>query len=136
MSNPIILVDSILIPPATVIVQKGDSPAVEISEALNRVFLLTLRITEAVEQEYLELELMGSSDGTTWRPLAAVPQRFYVGEYPTLMDLNADCDTRLLRVHWEVARWGRGQLTPHFICGLTLREVPLDVVAEARARRS
>ena len=92
MSNT--MVDAVLVPAGSVISQKGDSPAVEISEALNRVFLLTLRISEAVEQEYLALELQGSSDGSSWHPLADMPQRFYAGEYPTLVDLSADSDTR------------------------------------------
>jgi len=133
-------IDAVLIPAGTVLTQKGDSPVVEIASD-NRVFLLTLKITEAVEQEYIELWLQGSADGTTWgaTPLATLPQRFYPGEYPMLIDLSADKATKFVRVHWEVLRWGRGELTPRFVCGMTLKEVPpgllMEARTEARARR-
>lgn len=129
------MLESVLIPADTVLTAKGDSPAVSLQAAENRAFLLTLNITEAVEQEYLELWLQGSSDGTTWgaTPLATLPQRFYPGEYPTLVDLSADTTPQYLRVHWELSRWGRGDLTPRFVAGLTLREVPRELLQEARA---
>jgi hypothetical protein len=129
------MVDAVLIPSDTLLTQKGDSPAVEIAGCDSRVFLLTLKITEAVEQEYVELWLMGSPDGTSWgaQPLAMLPQRFYVGDYPMLIDLTQDPATKFVRVHWELSRWGRGELTPRFKCGLTLREVPEAWLAEARA---
>lgn len=128
------LIDAVLVPPGTVLTGKGDSPAVSIVAAENHVFLLTLKITEAVEHEYIELWLFGSADGTTWgvRPLASLPQRFYPGEYPTLIDLTADSETKFLRVHWELSRWGRGELTSRFQCGISLREVPAEMLREAR----
>ncbi len=124
------VLDSILLPAGTVISQKGDSSAVDITGAPVQIFLLTLQIAEAVEQEYIEIELYGSSDGTAWgaRPLATLPQRFYPGEYPTLVDLSAATDTKYLRARWEVSRWGRGELTPHFVGSLTLRPVPPDML--------
>jgi hypothetical protein len=127
------MLDVTLVPADTVLTQKGDSPAVEIASDL-RVFLLTLKITEAVEQEYIELWLQGSADGTTWAatPLVTLPQRFYPGEYPTLIDLSADRDTKFLRVHWELARWGRGELAPRFTCSITLREVAPGVLLQTR----
>jgi hypothetical protein len=133
MSENLAMLDAVLIPPDTLLTQKGDSPAVEVGSSDNRVFLLTLKITHAVEQEYLELWLMGSSDGATWgaQPLATLPQRFYVGEYPTLIDLSHDAGTRFIRVHWELSRWGRGELTTQFQCGLTLREVHPELLREA-----
>ena len=123
------LIDAVLVPPGTVLTEKGDSPVVDVAGAESRVFLLTLTIAEAVEQEYIELSLSGSPDGTTWgaRPLASLPQRFYAGEYPTLIDITADPNAKFLRVHWELSRWGRGELAPHFTCGLTLREVPREM---------
>ncbi|ABF42617.1 hypothetical protein Acid345_3616 [Candidatus Koribacter versatilis Ellin345] len=123
------VVDVVLVPSGTILAQKGDSPAVEI-HADNRVFLLTLKITEAIEQEYIELWLQGSADGTTWAttPLATLPQHFYTGEYPTLIDLSADKATKFVRVHWEVLRWGRSELTPRFVCGITFKQVPPDLL--------
>lgn len=133
MPNSAVMLDAVLIPAGTLITQKGDSPAVEIAEVPSRLFLLTLQVTEAVEQEYIELEVHGSPNGNTWatRPLTTLPQRFYPGSYPTLIDLSADTDTRFVRVHWEVSRWGRGDLTPHFVCGLTLRGVSQALLQEA-----
>jgi hypothetical protein len=128
------MLDAVLVPAGTVLTQKGDSPTVEIT-AENRVFLLTLKITEVVEQEYIELWLQGSPDGTTWgaTPLATLPQRFYPGDYPSLIDLSADSATKFLRIHWELSRWGRGELAPRFVCGVTLKEVPPELLQEARA---
>ena len=127
------LLDAVLVAPATVVTQKGDSAPFELPSR-NRSYLLTLTISEAVEQEYIELWLQGSADGTTWAatPLATLPQRFYPGDYPTLVDLNADTTTRFVRVHWELSRWGRGDLTPRFAIGITLKEVPPDLLEEAR----
>src|SRR5690348_16955224 len=86
MSDTATLLDAVLVSPDTVVTQKGDSTAVELPSQ-NRNFLLTLKISETVEQEYIELWLQGSEDGVTWgsTPLATLPQRFYVGEYPTLV---------------------------------------------------
>lgn len=129
------MIDTVFLPSGSVLTAKGDSPAVEIAPAENRVFLLTLKISEAVEQEYLELSLQGSADGITWgtAPLATLPQRFYVGEYPALIDLTAEPQVNFLRVHWELSRWGRGELNPRFTCELTLREVASSLLREARA---
>jgi hypothetical protein len=129
------MIHEILIQAETVITAKGDSPAIEISSAENRVFLLTLNLAEVVEQEYLELSVFGSPDGKTWAatPVATLPQNFYAGEYPTLLDLTADPETQFLRVHWEVARWGRGELTPRFVCGATLREVSQETLRDAKS---
>jgi hypothetical protein len=137
MPESAVMLDATLIPAGTVITDKGDSPVVDIANAVNPVFLLTLKIEEAPEQQCFDLWLLGSNDGTTWnaKPLATPPQRFYPGEYPTLISLAGDTETKFLRVHWEVSRWGRGELKPHFVCGLNLREVPEDLLREAQSLR-
>jgi hypothetical protein len=135
MSESAEMIDAVLVPSGTVLTDKGDSPTVQITSAESRVFLLTLKVTETVEHEYIELWLFGSADGTTWgaKPLAALPQRFYPGEYPTLIDLSADPETKFVRVHWELCRWGRGELASRFQCGVTLREVSAEMLQESRA---
>ena len=135
MPESAVMVNEVLIPAETVITAKGDSPAADISRAENRVFLLTLKLTEAVEQEYVELTVYGSPDGKTWgtTPLATLPQRFSPGEYPTLLDFTADVDSKFVRIHWDLARWGRGDLAPRFVCGATLREVSPETLREAQA---
>jgi len=37
-----------------------------------------------------------------------------------------------VRAHWEASRWGRGTETPMFEFGVTIKEVPPDVLREAR----
>ena len=129
------MIQEVFIPAETIITAKGDSAAADLTGAASRVFLLTMKINEVVEQEYIELSLYGSADGKTWgtTPLVSLPQNFYPGEYPTLLDLSADPGIQFVRLHWEVARWGRGELTPRFVCGATLREVSQETLREAKA---
>jgi hypothetical protein len=107
----------------------------DVSDASNRVFLLTLKISDIVEQESLDVSVYGSPDGAAWsaKPIATFPQKFYRGEHPLLLDLSAQAETRYLRAHWEVARWGRGTETPMFRFEIGLREVPADILKEATA---
>jgi len=50
-----------------------------------------------------------------------------------LLDLTANRETKFIRAHWEVNRWGRGTETPMFEFHLTIREVPPDILKEAAA---
>ncbi len=130
------MIDAFLVPEATVITSNGDSSPVEVGAAEHRVFLVTLSVTSVVEQESIELSIFASPDGTTWetKPLASLPQKFYVGEYPLLVDLSQRADVRFLRAHWELGRWGRGPKTPQFGIAVRLREVPPALLSEARER--
>lgn len=127
--------EAILVPANTQVTAKGDGPSVDVSGASNRVFLVTLSITKIVEQESLDLAIYGSADGAAWSPksIAAYPQKFYTGESPLLLDLTSHPDVTFVRAHWEVARWGRGTETPMFAFGVTLKEVPPDLLKEATA---
>jgi hypothetical protein len=129
------MIDTFLVAEKTVVSAKGDGPAVDVGGASGRVFLLTLEITRIIEQESLEVSVFGSADGTTWsaKPLAAFPQKFYCGQAPLLLDLTEHVDVKFVRAHWEVARWGRGTETPMFEFDVRLKEVPADVLREARA---
>jgi len=128
------IADSVLVPVQTV-TAKGDGPAVDVSAATSRVFLVTLSITKIIEQEALGLSVYGSPDATTWgaKPIAEVPQKFYCGETPLLLDLTAHADVKFVRAHWEVARWGRGTETPMFEFSVALKEVPANILKEAIA---
>ena len=119
----------------TVVSAKGDGPAVDVSGASNRVFLLSLEINKIIEQESLDVAIFGSADGATWnpKPLAEFPQKFYCGQSPLLLDLTAHPDVKFVRAHWEVARWGRGTETPMFEFNATIKEVPADILREATA---
>ncbi len=135
--NPLAMTTTgaVLVPPKTAAGAKGDGPSVDVSGAANRVFLVTLAITKIIEQESLDLSIVGSADGETWdaKSLAAFPQKFYCGEWPLLLDLNSHPDVKFVRAHWEMARWGRGTETPMFEFGVTLKEVPAEILKEIRA---
>jgi hypothetical protein len=123
-----------LVPPQTVVSVKGDGASVDVSGATGRVFLVTLSITKIIEQESLDVGIFGSADDSAWsaKSVAAFPQKFYCEESPLLLDLTAHPDVKFVRAHWEVARWGRGTETPMFEFGVTMREVPADILREAR----
>jgi hypothetical protein len=129
------MIDAFLIAEKTVITAKGDTEPLDVSAAANPAFLATLTITKIVEQESFELSFFASSDGATWeaKPVASLPQKFYVGEYPLLVDLSKSDGAKFVRAHWEVARWGRGPVTPDFEITLRMREIPAELLQEARA---
>jgi hypothetical protein len=128
------MIDTDLVAAKTVVNAKGDGPTVEVGGAAGRVFLLTLEITQIIEQESLDVSVYGSADGAAWgaKPAAAFPQKFYRGEWPLLLDLTAHPDVKFVRAHWDVARWGRGSETPMFEFGVRLKEIPADILREAR----
>ncbi len=127
------MIDTYLVPENTVVNAKGDGAPVDVSKAANRVFLLSLNITEIVEQESLDVSIFGSADGAAWspKPITYFPQKFYTAEHPMLLDLTGRPEMKFLRAHWEVARWGRGTEIPMFKFGVSIREVPTDILKEA-----
>jgi hypothetical protein len=129
------MVDTFLVPENTVISAKGDGPSVDLSGAGNRVFLATLSITNIIEQESLDVSIYGSADGATWspKPIVSFPQKFYRGQSPLLLDLTQHADVKVVRVHWEANRWGRGTETPMFEFQVTLKEVSPQILREAAA---
>ena len=129
------MIDVSLVTGKVVATCKGDGPGVGLSGATSRVFLVTLEITKIIEQESLDISIYGSPDGATWgaKSIAAFPQKFYCGESPLLLDLTAHPDVKFVRLHWEVARWGRGTETPMFEFDVKLKEVPPNILKEATA---
>lgn len=127
-----------LVPEKTVATAKGDGPALDLAPAQTRVFLLTLAITNIIEQEALDVSIFGSTDGAAWdpKPSVAFPQKFYMGETPILLDLTARPEVKFLRAHWEVNRWGRGTETPMFEFHVAVREVPPEILKEAVGRKT
>ena len=132
------MLDALLLPERTVITANGDSEPVDVSSATSRTLLLTLAIQSVVEQESIEVSVFTSEDGTTWdaKPIAGLPQKFYAGEYPLLLDLSVSPNARWVRAHWDVNRWGRGTNKVRFEVSLRLREVPREMLDEARERAS
>jgi hypothetical protein len=95
------------------ITRAGESAAFALGEAAS-CLLLTLGITKAIEQESLDLAVLGSIDGVAWSRLAAFPQKFYTGVSSLVLDLAKHPETRFLRAQWKLNRWGRGEKTPLF----------------------
>ena len=127
------MIDTVLVPSKTVVNAKGDGATVDVSSA-GLVFLLTLDITNIIEQESIDVSIFGSTDGAAWSPksIASFPQKFYRGQQPLILDLNEHPGVKFVRAHWEVNRWGRGTETPMFEFGVTIKEIPPDVLREAR----
>ena len=130
------MIEAFLVPEKTVVNAKGDGPALDVSGAEGRIFLLTLAITNIIEQESLDVSIFGSADGVAWdpKPVAAFPQKFYCEEVPLLLNLTARPEIKFVRAHWEVSRWGRGSETPMFEFHVKLRDVPQEILAEAAGR--
>jgi len=133
--NSLAMIETFLVPEKTVVTAKGDGAAVDLSAAASRVFLLSLNITNIVEQESLDVSIFGSTDGSTWppKPITNFPQKFYRAQHPLLLDLNDHKEVKFLRAHWEVNRWGRGSETPMFEFNISIKEVPPDVLKQATA---
>jgi len=130
------MLEAFLVPEKTTATAKGDGPTIDLKPSKGRVFLITLAITDIIEQESLDVSIFGSADGAAWdaKPIVAFPQKFYREETPLLLDLTARPEVKFIRAHWEVARWGRGTETPMFEFNMTLREVPQEILAEAAGR--
>jgi len=128
------MIDAMLVPPKTVVNAKGDGAPVDVGSAGHRVFLLTLDISNIIEQEAIDVSVFVSADGAAWSPKSIVsfPQKFYRGQQPLILDLTEHRDVKFVRAHWEVNRWGRGTETPMFEFGLTIKEIPPDLLREAR----
>ena len=121
--------------PETTVREAGNGSELDLGDSRGRLVLLTLGITRIIEQESLDVSIWGSVDGQEWgpKPLVAFPQKFYTEESPLLLDLTGHPDVKFVRAHWEVARWGRGTETPMFEFGVTMKEVPADILKAATA---
>ena len=94
----------------------GSGDSLELLDNTKKVLLLTLGITEVVEQESLDILIKGSVDGEEWddKALQVFPQKFYRGTSALLLDLREHPEVRYLRADWLVHRWGVGSKTPLF----------------------
>lgn len=113
----------------------GSGPVTELGSDHPPLISLTLGITRVLEQESLDVAIMGSADGQTWleKPLVSFPQKFYCGVYTLILDLAANPDIRYLRVDWKVSRWGRGEPTPLFNLYLFAQPAAVRAAASSAA---
>jgi len=131
------MMEAFLVPEKTVVNAKGDGPGLDVSQSEGRVFLLTLAITNIIEQESLDLSIFGSGDGATWdaKPVVAFPQKFYREEVPLLLNLTARSRGQVCPCALEVSAVGaRDGRRPCSNFHVTLREVPQEILAEAAGR--
>ncbi len=104
-----------LIPEIT-IHENGEGPVMDLGAAPPASILLTLGITQVVEQESLAVDVFASVDGVAWTgsPVLSIPQKFYTGVSSLLLNVSQHPETRFLRAQWKVNRWGRGDKSPLF----------------------
>jgi hypothetical protein len=126
--------EAALLPEGSVLREKGDGATVDVSAAVSKTLLLTLNITDVIEQQSLDVSVWGSRDGSGWgeRPMLSFPQKFYRGQHPLLLDLSRHPGVKFLRAHWEVNRWGHHAQGPRFDVQLQVKEVPQEILAETR----
>ena len=117
--------------PEQVVEDKGEGQPLELGDPAVRKFLLTLSITRIIEQESLDVSVWGSEDGITWeaKPLAAFPQKFYMGTHQLILDLNEQAAIKFLRGKWTASRWGKGHLTPRFTFSVAIQPLAGEAAA-------
>jgi hypothetical protein len=100
--------------PETTVNADGTGPDLDLGEGVGGV-LLTLGVSDVIEQESLLVSIYGSSDGLDWSvdPVAQFPQKFYTGVSAVFLNAGAR-SVRFLQARWKTDRWGRGTKTPMF----------------------
>jgi hypothetical protein len=113
--------------------EDGQTPSMPVEDAQGRLLLLTLGITQIIEQESIDISIHGSVDGETWieKPLAMFPQKFYCGTYAILCDLSEHADVKFIRAQWKMSRWGRGEPKPLFGFYIFAEQSGVRVAAKA-----
>lgn len=94
----------------------GESGVIELGPSKGKLLSLTLGITRIIEQESLDVAVLGSTgeEGAEFAPVISFPQKFYCGTYTLLLDLSKHPDISQLKVTWKMSRWGRGEPKPLF----------------------
>ena len=117
--------------PETTVHEDGQGPVIDLGLPIPASVLLTLGITQVVEQESLAVDIFSSADAESWSatPVLSIPQKFYAGVSSLLLNLSAHPEARFLRAQWKVNRWGRGGMTPLFGFYLFVEPVNAAVLA-------
>ena len=102
--------------PETTVRDAGTGPEICLGEHQGSCLVLTLGITRIIEQQSIDISILGSKNGSEWgtKPILAFPQKFYCGTYQLMFDLTDHPDITHLRVKWTVNRWGKGSVKPLF----------------------
>ena len=92
----------------------GEGSPVPIDGPHDGPIQLTLEITRIIQQEDLEVAILGSSDGTSWQRLASFPHKSYCGTYSLILDPPGHRGVQYLKARWSVDRWQSGKKDPLF----------------------
>ena len=117
--------------PETTVREAGNGSDLDLGESQGRTVLLTLGITRIIEQESLDVSILGSADGNEWgtKALIRFPQKFYCGTYQILLDLTQHPGVKFVRVKWNAQRWGKGDTKPLFGFYVFAQEMRQQVLA-------
>jgi hypothetical protein len=115
----------------TTVREAGSGPVISLGPNQGGVLMLTLGITRIIEQESLDLSILGSADSSDWsaKPLVAFPQKFYCGTYQLMLDLTDRPEVQYIRVKWQVNRWGKGDPTPLFDLYVFAKQLSPELIA-------
>jgi len=102
--------------PESIVRANGIGPEIDLGSKRGKLLVLTLGITRILEQESLEVIVLGSLDGEQWepKPLAKFPPKYYCGLYSILLNLGSRGDVKYVRVHWKMSRWSKRESIPMF----------------------
>jgi len=123
------MLPSFLIPDSFVR-EDGMGPEVALDASQSNLILLTLEISRIIEQESLDIAILGSTNGSEWnpKPVASFPQKFYCGTYQLLLDLSHCPDVKYIRASWKLGRWGRGEPKPLFGMYLVAQDAKSEAI--------
>ena len=124
------MLDTFLVPEVTQ-EKSGEGQAIPLGADSDKNYLLTLAITNILEQQALDISIWGSADGADWgaKPITAFPQKFYEGVHQMFLDLDGKPEIKFLKVKWAMSRWGVGSKTPRFSFMVKIQEKSMAGVA-------
>jgi hypothetical protein len=117
--------------PENVARQDGCGADCALGSGRGKTLLVTLEVTRSMEQESLEISVLGSPDRRDWKVLQVFPQKFYCGTYSLVLDLTRRAEVKFLRAAWKMNRWGPGKEAPLFGFYLTAEESKMHAVGAA-----
>jgi hypothetical protein len=111
----------------TTVRESGESEVFDSGASPNRDLILTLGITHAIEQERIDIEIIGSADGVNWssNPVLSFPPKFYCGTYHLVVQAPA----RYLKAIWKVSRLTHSKASPYFTFYIKGQREPVRAVA-------
>lgn len=115
------MIPAFLLPESTAR-ESGQGPEFTLDASARKPLLLTLGIHHILEEENLEVSILGSADGRKWQPVASFPPKSYCGTYHLTLDLARHPEVRRLRAQWKMNRWDGRRQPPMFGFSLSVEE--------------